>query len=75
VRPGEAFYFNHSFHLVPEDRSVIAARTTHGQDVVAAIAQGNVFATQFHPEKSQQAGLELLADFLSWTPAGDAVAA
>lgn len=75
VRPGEAFYFNHSLHLVPEDDAVIAARTTHGQAVVAAIAQGNVCATQFHPEKSQQAGLELLADFVDWTPSVRAVAA
>ena len=69
VRPHEAFYFNHSFHLVPEDRSVIAARTWHGHEVVAAIAQDNICATQFHPEKSQQAGLELLADFVAWSPA------
>jgi glutamine amidotransferase len=75
VRPREAFYFNHSFHVVPEDRSVIAAETAHGQKVVAAIAQGNICATQFHPEKSQQAGLELLADFVAWTPASARVAA
>ena len=69
VRPGESFYFNHSLHLVPDDESLIAAQTWHGERVVAAIARDNVCATQFHPEKSQQAGLELLADFVSWEPA------
>ncbi len=69
VRPSEAFYFNHSLHLVPDDESVIAAQTWHGERVVAAIARDNVCATQFHPEKSQQAGLELLADFVYWEPA------
>jgi glutamine amidotransferase len=69
VRPGEAFYFNHSLHLVPDDESLIAAQTWHGERVVAAIARDNVCATQFHPEKSQQAGLELLADFVDWEPA------
>jgi len=75
VRPGTAFYFNHSFHLVPDDRSVIAAHTVHGHEIVAAIAQDNICATQFHPEKSQQAGLELLADFVAWTPASARAAA
>lgn len=69
VRPGEAFYFNHSLHVVPDDPSIVSAHVTHGARVVAAITQGNICATQFHPEKSQQVGLELLADFTDWQPA------
>lgn len=69
VRNGEAFYFNHTFHFVPDDETAVVAWATHGTRVAAAVASGNVFATQFHPEKSQQAGLELLADFLDWEPA------
>jgi imidazole glycerol-phosphate synthase subunit HisH len=69
VRPGEAFYFNHSYHLVPDDPDIVAARCDHGGDVVAAIMVDNLFATQFHPEKSQQAGLEVLAGFSIWEPA------
>jgi glutamine amidotransferase len=69
VRNGEAFYFNHGFHLVPRDASCVAARAEHGQALVAAVARGSVLATQFHPEKSQRAGLELLAAFVDWEPA------
>jgi imidazole glycerol-phosphate synthase subunit HisH len=68
TRSGECFYFNHSFRVVPADPSSIVGRCNHGAEIVAALAFGNVFATQFHPEKSQQAGLNLLADFLSWQP-------
>ena len=48
---------------VPRDDSFIAARTTHGQSFVSAIANDNLFATQFHPEKSQRFGLKLLSNF------------
>jgi imidazole glycerol-phosphate synthase subunit HisH len=59
------FYFVHSFHAVPEDPSLVAAVTTHGPHrVTAAVQRDNVTATQFHPEKSQGAGLRLLAAFL-----------
>lgn len=60
---GSHFYFVHSYHVVPKEESIIAARTTHGQSFVSAIAQGNLFATQFHPEKSQRWGLKLLTNF------------
>ncbi|WP_166820462.1 imidazole glycerol phosphate synthase subunit HisH [Thalassoroseus pseudoceratinae] len=62
--PAEShFYFVHSFHVVPRDESVIAARCEHGTTFTAAIERGNLFATQFHPEKSQNVGLKLLQNF------------
>ena len=57
------FYFVHSYHVVPTDRSVVIAESEHGERFVAAIARGNLWATQFHPEKSQKHGLQLLANF------------
>jgi glutamine amidotransferase len=59
------FYFVHSFAVAPEDDRVVAATTTYGERFVSAIAYGNVFACQFHPEKSQRAGLALLERFLA----------
>jgi glutamine amidotransferase len=58
------FYFVHSFFPKPEDPSVVASRTTYGDDFASSVWSGNVFATQFHPEKSQQAGLALLENFI-----------
>jgi glutamine amidotransferase len=63
IPSGSHFYFVHSYHVVPRDDSFIAARTTHGQSFVSAIAKDNLFATQFHPEKSQRFGLKLLSNF------------
>jgi glutamine amidotransferase len=56
-------YFVHSYHVVPNDPTVIAARSDHGEPFVAMVAKDNLFATQFHPEKSQQVGLKLLDNF------------
>ncbi|WP_072396349.1 imidazole glycerol phosphate synthase subunit HisH [Hyphomicrobium sp. CS1GBMeth3] len=61
-------YFVHSYHFVPQDRSVVVAETDYGGPVTAVIAKGNVAGTQFHPEKSQTLGLALLANFLKWQP-------
>lgn len=61
-------YFVHSFHLVAADRSAIVAETDYGGPVTAMVAQGNIAGTQFHPEKSQAAGLRLCANFLRWRP-------
>jgi glutamine amidotransferase len=61
----EHFYFTHSFAVAPVDASVIAATTDYGPSFVSAIAYGNVFACQFHPEKSQRAGLALLERFVA----------
>jgi glutamine amidotransferase len=57
-------YFVHSLHGVPEDPSVVAATCEYGGTINAAFRQRNVFATQFHPEKSSDAGLALLANFV-----------
>jgi glutamine amidotransferase len=63
---GTYFYFTHSYHAVPADPTLLAATARHGpMSITAAIARGNVFASQFHPEKSQAAGLRLLAAFLA----------
>ena len=56
------FYFVHSYFVEPQDESVIAARTDYGQKFVSMIARKNLFATQFHPEKSQAVGLKLLGN-------------
>ena len=56
-------YFVHSYHVVPDDEAVIAARTDYGLPFVSMIARGQMFATQFHPEKSQKVGLKLLENF------------
>jgi glutamine amidotransferase len=57
------FYFIHSYHVVPENEKDIATTVNYGFDVVASIQKDNIFATQFHPEKSQNAGLSLLKTF------------
>jgi glutamine amidotransferase len=60
---GESFYFVHSFHCVPRDGGVVLARCDYGAPFVAAIARGRMFATQFHPEKSQAKGLQIYRNF------------
>jgi glutamine amidotransferase len=64
---GEHFYFVHAYHARPSDASVIAATADYGGPFCAAVRRGSLFATQFHPEKSQAAGLAVLADWLSRT--------
>lgn len=68
VRGKREFYFSHSFALVPTDRSIVAGTTEYGSELVAAVRFGTVFATQFHPEKSQQDGIQLISAFLKWSP-------
>ena len=60
------FYFVHSYRVVPEDVSVIAATTDYGVRFTSAIARDNLFAVQFHPEKSADVGLQLLENFVGW---------
>lgn len=67
VENGDMFYFVHSYHCLPEDRSVIAATTDYGTDVTAIISKENLTATQFHPEKSGQKGLRILENFVRST--------
>ena len=63
IDEGSAFYFVHSYHLVPDDPDVVIGRSEHGVPFAAAVASGNVFGVQFHPEKSSERGLSLLKDF------------
>ena len=60
---GDHVYFVHSYHVVPTNPDVVAARTQHGETVVAVIQRGNLYATQFHPEKSQAVGQTILQNF------------
>lgn len=62
------FYFVHSYRVMPDDASLIAATTDYGVRFTCAIARDNLFATQFHPEKSADAGLQLLRNFVNWRP-------
>ena len=56
-------YFVHGYHVVPDDDSVISTTTDYGRPFVSSVRQGNLMATQFHPEKSQAVGLKILANF------------
>ncbi|NBC35146.1 imidazole glycerol phosphate synthase subunit HisH [Novosphingobium sp. FSY-8] len=67
IEGGEA-YFLHSYHFVPDNGHHSAAVTDHGGGLVAAVARDNIVGVQFHPEKSQSYGLELLSRFLTWKP-------
>jgi glutamine amidotransferase len=60
------FYFVHSYYVSPADVSNLAGSTQHGLGFAAALAHENIFAAQFHPEKSQHVGLQLYANFLKW---------
>lgn len=62
------FYFVHCCHLIPKNSDIVIATCHYGNDFVAAIQQKNIFATQFHPEKSQESGLRLLENFMDWNP-------
>lgn len=63
VPDGSYVYFVHSFHVVPEDRGVIATTTNYGTEFVSSVWKDNIFACQFHPEKSQALGLSILKRF------------
>ena len=67
IESGSHFYFVHSYYPEPKDESIVATRTQYGVDFASAIWRDNVFATQFHPEKSQKAGLQLLTNFVNLT--------
>lgn len=66
IEQGSRFYFVHSYFVVPEDQQLVAATTEYGQQFTSAIARDNLFAVQFHPEKSADSGLQLLENFVNW---------
>ena len=68
LREGAPVYFTHSFAFYPQDEADVAAWVDHGGRFPAAVARGNLAGVQFHPEKSQDAGISLLARFLEWRP-------
>jgi imidazole glycerol-phosphate synthase subunit HisH len=62
------FYFVHSYYAVPADQKHVAGETIYGAPFACAVAKDNIFATQFHPEKSAAAGLRLYKNFVDWNP-------
>ncbi|GAA5235970.1 imidazole glycerol phosphate synthase subunit HisH [Verticiella sediminum] len=68
IADGAYFYFVHSYYCAPEDPALTTGHTRYGIDFTSAIAADNIFATQFHPEKSADAGLRLYRNFAYWKP-------
>jgi imidazole glycerol-phosphate synthase subunit HisH len=68
IDDGSRFYFVHSYYPAPRDAALTAATSEYGGPFTCAIARDNIFAVQFHPEKSQSAGLQLLSNFVRWRP-------
>jgi glutamine amidotransferase len=66
IKDNNRFYFVHSYYVNPEDEALVAGTTEYGIEFVSAIARDNVFAVQFHPEKSAHDGLQLLKNFSAW---------
>jgi len=62
------FYFVHSYYPAPREAALTAATCLYGAPFTCAVARDNIFAVQFHPEKSQSAGLQLLSNFVRWRP-------
>jgi glutamine amidotransferase len=62
------FYFVHSYYAQPDDAAHVAGETVYGDSFCCAVARDNLFATQFHPEKSAAAGLQLYKNFVHWNP-------
>jgi imidazole glycerol-phosphate synthase subunit HisH len=65
IAPGRDFYFVHSYHFLPADGATVLARTPYAGGFIAAVQQELIFGVQFHPEKSQRAGFQLLRNFLA----------
>ena len=61
-------YFTHSYAYRDPESQHVAATTDYGETIIAAVARDNIFATQFHPEKSQRVGLQILSNFVLWDP-------
>ena len=68
IPPGSFYYFVHSFFAAPADSGIVAATSDYGLRFTCAVARDNIFATQFHPEKSAANGLKLYENFVRWNP-------
>jgi glutamine amidotransferase len=68
INQDERFYFVHSYYVQPTDATIVQAESNYPRPFVCAVARDNVFAVQFHPEKSHTAGLQLLQNFVNWNP-------
>ncbi len=69
IEDDERFYFVHSYYVAAGESPDLVGRSHYGVDLAAAVSRGNVFATQFHPEKSHRAGLQLYRNFVQWSGA------
>ena len=68
IPDSERFYFVHSYYVAPSEAGLTAAETDYGPRFTSAVARDNIFAVQFHPEKSAATGLRLLGNFVHWAP-------
>jgi glutamine amidotransferase len=68
IDDGSRFYFVHSYYPAPREPALTAGTALYGRPFTCAVARDNIFAVQFHPEKSQSAGLQLLSNFVRWRP-------
>ena len=68
IKEEEDFYFVHSYKIKIKNNDFILAKTQYGSDITAVILKNNIIGTQFHPEKSQNAGIQFIKNFLEWTP-------
>lgn len=68
IEDGARFYYVHSYYVRPDDEAIIAGYSNYPNKFTCAIAKNNLFAVQFHPEKSANAGLQLLSNFVNWSP-------
>jgi glutamine amidotransferase len=68
LEDGSRFYFVHSYYAVPKEKVFITAEAEYGVRFTCAVSRDNIFAVQFHPEKSHSSGLRLLSNFLRWNP-------
>ena len=68
INSGDHAYFVHSYHLRVDDPADLLAQVDYGGRITAAVGRGNIFGSQFHPEKSQKTGLRIIGNFLKWNP-------
>lgn len=68
IEDGARFYYVHSYYVQPDDAAIIAGYSNYPNKFTCVVAKNNLFAVQFHPEKSANAGLQLLSNFVNWSP-------